>query len=234
MSSCFLLPALGPSCFEPLSLLQPGKRHTVQHGLAASAETVIGKYSYKPLCKCWGPFTPYFGSLQKDPGALVSLRFLSSFGLCKSFSFYALFHPYSFFIGWLQERPSLLWTHWLCFPDSNPCARPCRHDIKKNHHFKTTFFFCPLMVLWVWIAVFNFDCEATLAVSQLTQSWIREDEWKPERCPSISKQKTIKFLCQKEGKTKDVGLAWKTLQTVIFPLPFFHSGTNSTFISVHL
>lgn len=156
-SSCFLLPVLVPSCFESLFQLQPGKRHALQHGLAMSAETiicgwnqhaVIGKCGYKSPCKCWGDVTQYFDSRRGDPGALVSLCFLCSFGLCKSFSFYTPFHPFSFFSGWLLERPSIfLWSHWLCFPDSNPSVRPCRSDIKKITILRPLFFpahWCPL------------------------------------------------------------------------------------------
>lgn len=157
VSSCFLLPVLVPSCFKSLFQLQPGKRHALQHGLAVSAETIIcgwnqcavtGKYGYKSPCKCWGHVTHYFGSRQGDPGAFVSLRFQSSFGLCKFLSFYTLFHPVSFFSGWLLERPLIfLRTHWLCFPDSNSSARPCRSGIKKITILRPHFFlvhWCPL------------------------------------------------------------------------------------------
>lgn len=143
------------------------------------------------------------------------LSFLSAsyapLGYAKSFSFYTLFHPFCFFSGWLLERPFIfLRTHWLSFSDSNPSAGPCRNDIKISPLWGHVLFL-PTNVLWVWIAVLSFHCAAKLAVSWLTQSQVRKEEWKPERHPRMPEQKTIRFLCQKYGKTKDMGLAWKIL-----------------------
>lgn len=219
VSSCFLLPVLVPSCSESLFQLQPGKRHALEHGLAVSAETiicgwnlcaVIGKYGYKSPCNCWGDVIQYFGSRQGDPGALVSLWVLRSFGLFRSFSFYTLPTLFFFFFRltsgnsfhFLMDSLTVLsWLKSLC--------KTLQKWHQKNHHFEAAFFPCPLMSLV--FELFSFDWEAKLAVPLLTQSQVRKEEWKPERRPRMSNQKTIKFPCQNEGKTKDVGLAWKIL-----------------------
>lgn len=101
-----------------------------------------------------------------------------------------------FFSGWLPERSFIfLWTHWLSFPDSNPSAGLCRNDIKISP-FWGHMIFLPTDVLWAWITVFSFDCEAKLAVSWLTQSQRRrmktrkapQNVWAEDNQISVSKR----------------------------------------------